>query len=309
MANLALLLTLVAQAAAQRWPCNVEHADASSGAVPTTFEFGGYNRTYFKYVPESISADTPNPLVLELHGFTFCAAMMDYTDFRQKADIYGFVLIWPQGLFGDQLEGYRDQNPCWNAGDCCGSCPATDVDDVAFLREVVSRESAAYNIHAPVDPQRVYFTGHSNGCMMAQRMNADASDIVAAVACFAGDLVDEPESWYEPRSVMVIWGTWDRQVTYRELTLYGGYGGAEENLADWATHHGCPDQEPEVERMDGYILHEVWCGGVVAALAEIPRAGHFPVFKEWWPWPFFFASVDTTQLAWDFVSQFTLPTR
>ena len=34
-----------------------------------------------------------------------------------------------------------------------------------------------------VDPQRIYLTGHSNGCALAQRVAIESSDLVAAVAC------------------------------------------------------------------------------------------------------------------------------
>ena len=47
---------------------------------------------------------------------------------------------------------------------------------MSFLREMVGQVAAVH----PVDANRIYFSGHSNGCMMAQRMLAQASDLVAA---------------------------------------------------------------------------------------------------------------------------------
>ena len=70
---------------------------------------------------------------------------------------------------------------------CCVDAPASGIsgqklpmsnnaDDVGFLREVVAQVAAAH----PVDTTRIYVTGHSYGCMMAQRFLAEASDLVAS---------------------------------------------------------------------------------------------------------------------------------
>ena len=53
---------------------------------------------------------------------------------------------------------------------------SNNADDVGFLREVVAQVAAAH----PVDTTRIYVTGHSYGCMMAQRFLAEASDLVAS---------------------------------------------------------------------------------------------------------------------------------
>jgi poly(3-hydroxybutyrate) depolymerase len=83
------------------------------------------------------------------------------------------VIVWPNGV-----------NRSWNAADCCGAAHARGVDDVGFLRALVARLSSEF----PIDPTRVYVSGWSNGCMMAQRLAVEASDLIAAVGCMAGYL-------------------------------------------------------------------------------------------------------------------------
>ena len=134
----------------------------------------------------------------------------------------------------------------------------------------------------PVDTTRVYFTGHSYGCAMAQRVLAQASDLVAAVACFSGyhQLVNDREvfplpklsSEYTPRPLMMLHGTADPLVPYMPFDSPGPYfsPGAEESLASWGGYNGCPgDVATEVPK-DNYTLHEIDCNGVVSALVEVP---------------------------------------
>ena len=52
---------------------------------------------------------------------------------------------------------------------------------MGFLRALVAKVGQS---HGTVQ-KRVYVTGHSNGCAMAQRFANEASDLVTAVACMA----------------------------------------------------------------------------------------------------------------------------
>lgn len=49
-----------------------------------------------------------------------------------------------------------------------------------------------------IDTKRIYFGGHSNGCMMAQAMAMLHSDLVAAVACHSGPLLTPASASYDP---------------------------------------------------------------------------------------------------------------
>ena len=156
------------------------------------------------------------------------------------ADSNGFVVVWPQGTFS--LAGYSNSNPSWNAGRCCGSAANTNsganISDVGFLRTLVTTTRSTYN--TTIDPSRVYFAGHSNGCMMAQRMAVAASDLVAAVGCHSGWLMTgstgsatpSAPTGYVPRSVMVVTGLSDRVVPYAQSNYWPG---GLHNMQMWAS--------------------------------------------------------------------------
>ena len=193
---------------------------------------------------------------------------------------------------------------------------ANDADDVGFLREVVAQVAAVH----PVDTTRIYVTGHSQGCFMAQRVLAQASDLVAAVACFAGGLALSDElgvyplyelsSEYTPRPLMVIHGNADLTVAYPPVDIPGPYlgPGAEANLALWGGYNGCPGDAATETIRANYTLHEIDCNGVVSALVELPGVGHYPLYDVGGVVSGFSfydglgtAPFDTTQLAWDFL--------
>jgi polyhydroxybutyrate depolymerase len=59
------------------------------------------------------------------------------------------------------------------------------IDDVGFVRALIDKLAENF----PIDRRRIYATGMSNGGMMAHRLAAEASDIIAAVAPVAGGMV------------------------------------------------------------------------------------------------------------------------
>ena len=141
---------------------------------------------------------------------------------------------------------------------------------------------AQVSVAHPVDTTRVYVTGHSYGCVMAQRVLAQASDLVAAVACFSAqhNLANDRGVFpltklsieYTPRPLMIVHGAADRTIPYVPADFPGPYFslGAEKNLESWGGYNGCPgDVATEVPK-DNYTLHEIDCNGVVSALVEVP---------------------------------------
>ena len=141
---------------------------------------------------------------------------------------------------------------------------------------------AQVSVAHPVDTTRVYVTGHSYGYVMAQRVLAQASDLVAAVACFSAqhNLANHRGVFpltklsveYTPRPLMIVHGNADRSIPYVPADFPGPYFslGAEKNLESWGGYNGCPgDVATEVPK-DNYTLHEIDCNGVVSALVEVP---------------------------------------
>ena len=242
-------------------------------------------RCYQLYIPSKLKGSSNKvPLVVELHGLTGTSTGNRYTGWEAKADLHGFVLVQPQGTGNS-----------WNAGQgCCGSARSNKVDDVAFLRQVVD---TTVRTEQRVDGSRVYFAGHSNGCGMAQRMAAEASDIVTAVGCHSLYLLAQTSSDYTPVPIMEIHGDADPTVPYASNRFYG----AEPNAKKWADLNKC-NSNPKTTTYDKYtttVYSQCQVGTV--ELVTLPGVGHQPYRYR--------TGVDTTELAWQFVSQYSSGTQ
>ncbi|CAO5252458.1 CE1 family esterase [Frankia sp. AgKG'84/4] len=174
---------------------------------------------------------TARPLVIMLHGLRNSAdTLRQATGADTFADGHGFALAYGVGV-----------HEAWNAGGCCGGAT---TDDVAYVRQIV--DDAAR--HTPVDRQRVYVWGFSNGGMLAARIACDAPDLVAAVGMVGGQaLVSCPTV---PVRLLHIHGTADTTVPWR-----GGW-------SDYLSMN-LPDGENEATRFapGSEIRQQLWDGG------------------------------------------------
>jgi polyhydroxybutyrate depolymerase len=219
------------------------------GAYERTVLVGGEARRYVLYVPSAGAGPRGRPVVLAFHG-----GGGNPGEFRASAgldavaDREGFAVAYPAGT-----GPLRDRLLTWNAGSgCCGPALERAIDDVAFVRTLL--EDLVQVV--PVDRARVYVTGHSNGAMMAYRVAAEASRLVAAVAPVGGAMQLPGFAPELPTPVLHIHSVDDPRALYE-----GGLGppfplgGArtrhqpvEEGLAAWRSVNGCADSARVVER-------------------------------------------------------------
>ena len=130
----------------------------------------GLERAYTLHVPAVGTG--PRPLVVALHGrFQTRSKIAAYTGFAGVADARGFVVAFPGAVGGG-----------WNAGTCCSTGSARQIDDVGFLDDLISDVAG----RTSVDLRRVYVVGFSNGGMLAYRYGCQRSGRVAGVAVVAG---------------------------------------------------------------------------------------------------------------------------
>jgi polyhydroxybutyrate depolymerase len=166
------------------------------GQSSQSLQSGGLTRTFRLYRPEGLTAAAP--LVVMLHGGYGDGAQAERAyNWDAEADSGHFLVAYPDGL-----------DRAWNAGSCCGRPQRTGVDDVGFLTSVV----ATIAQQTPIDANRVYVTGMSNGAMMALRLACQTS-LFAAVAPVAGTLLTDC-SQPQPTSVLQVHGTADDRVPY-----------------------------------------------------------------------------------------------
>lgn len=177
----------------------------TTGEISGAITYGGAERTFRIYVPESASPNVSVPLIIGLHGGLGSGEQFAAnTRFDGAAERGGFIAVYPDGI-----------GRTWNAGRCCGVAARTDVDDVGFISALIDELAARYEI----DLARVYATGHSNGAMMALRLACELPERIHAVVAVAGGLEAPACAPPAPRSVLLIHGDADQNHP-----LEGGQG-------------------------------------------------------------------------------------
>jgi polyhydroxybutyrate depolymerase len=197
-------------------------ARPTPAVVNDSLTFGGLERSYRMAVPEGASADAPIPLMLVLHGLTMTPINMEgMTGFDELATDPGVLVVYPAGY----------QNS-WNAGGCCEPATTDGIDDVGFITALIDKLETEY----PIDPDRVFVVGGSNGGEMAYRVACERSDRIAAVANLIGTLLTACAPAHGV-SVLDIHGTADTDIPYP-----GGIG---------CQHMPCPSVPDTMQRWRG----------------------------------------------------------
>jgi polyhydroxybutyrate depolymerase len=218
---------------------DVDQRVAQSGCMlPPSheMEFEGEHRFYDVRLPPDYSGTHPLPAVVVLHGGGGSASRTErITGWTELAAEAGFLVIYPEGV-----DSY------WNDGRKTRYSRAArnDVNDVGYLDAVIDIVAQ----HYPIDPKRIYFTGVSNGGIMALRYATERPERVAAVSAISAQLPDSLAHVSHPGfavPAMFVFGTDDGLVPYEggaiEIlsTERGAVLGAEESARVWAEWNGC----------------------------------------------------------------------
>ncbi len=231
---------------------NVAAGDSLSCPTP-----GVSDRAFDLVVPTSWDGQTPLPLIYAFHGGggrrsaaeSLTCPDGDTSDpacLAAKAIDRGYVLVRPDGTGSRPFRNLRT----WNAGggrgewSCvsAGACRA-HVDDMAYL-DIVHEE---LNRLLPIDPDRVFATGISNGGAISHRLACERSERMAAIAPVAGENQFAAAGGACPGGVALLQlhGTEDPIWEYETSTAGGVIPddklkvGAEESTAAWAQRNGC----------------------------------------------------------------------
>ncbi|MEZ0539649.1 extracellular catalytic domain type 1 short-chain-length polyhydroxyalkanoate depolymerase [Fibrella arboris] len=233
------------------------HHRQPSFSSPDTLHYAGLTRTYRIYIPSSYSKrNHPLPLVVALHGGGGSGQQFEaQSKLSETADTEGFIVVYPDGRQNSGMLKLRT----WNAGACCGQSASTQqTDDVGFIRSLIDKLQATYQI----DPKRVYATGHSNGAMLCYRLACELPDKLAAIAANAGTM--QLKTACQPSRIMPILHIHSKQD--RHVPPDGGVGSQSLNrqwnpsvdttLSVFAKLAHCTTTKQVVRTTAGYTLYE-----------------------------------------------------
>lgn len=143
-----------------------------------TLETSNGNRRYILKSPRNNASKKQKPLLLSLHGYTDKPRLMEfYTGWSRRADRDDFFVVYPEGT-----QNPEEKKLSWNASSCCNPAVKNDVDDVEFLVTLIEKLST----ELPIDTNKIFITGFSNGGKMAQMLAAERPDLITAVGVMSG---------------------------------------------------------------------------------------------------------------------------
>lgn len=212
-------------------------ADAGSlqpGDHVRTIRVDGRERHYLVHLPPRHDPATPAALVLAFHGGGANARnMVEFSGLNGKADQAGFIVVYPEG------SGRLERMLTFNTGNCCGHAADHGIDDVAFVRHLLTDLEGVVEI----DRRRVFATGMSNGAMMAYRVASELADRIAAIAPVGGPMGTETCRPTRAVSVMHFHGDADAFAPFGGGKGRGPSGtdfySVEHSIAAWVRANAC----------------------------------------------------------------------
>ena len=189
--------------------------EAGEPMLHRTLQHDGIEREYFVHIPEgAIIGEDELPLVVGIHGYTSTATGFQVAHgLNRHANQHGYIIVYPQGSHfpvdgGDAgqflITSWNDlaanlpetpagphcstdssRYPCPPECSSCNRCAWTSCyDDIGFIDRMLTAVQAEF----PIDADRIYLLGVSNGGMMSLRLGCNLSDRFAAVAPIIGQL-------------------------------------------------------------------------------------------------------------------------
>ena len=143
-------------------------ATASDDITKELITSKGVTRAYYLYVPASVKASSPAPLIVLLHGSGRVGNSL-VEKWKDLAKKEGFIIAGPDST---NTRGWRSPE-----------------DRPDYLRDLVEELKTKY----PINARRVYLFGHSAGASFALQICLMESQYFAATAIHAGYLGDDSD--------------------------------------------------------------------------------------------------------------------
>ena len=241
-----------------------------------TIQVNNEERTYLLHLPFGYSflKGTALPLVVFLHGNggTGRASAFE-SKFNRISDREKLMIVYP--------DGYERS---WNDARNKTKSSIEGIDDILFLTKLISQLKETY----PVDTDRIYIGGVSNGGFMAQTMVCRSEIRFAAffsVIATLPEKLNDPMIDY-PCNALYILGTEDPFVPYEGGVVAGKTGGrvlsAEESIGFWLEKNTCLDSRemtPFIDNKDDgvqvqKIIYSDCHDALEVVLIKMTNAGH-----------------------------------
>lgn len=201
-----------------------------------TINVNGRTRQYRLFIPNTYDADKTYSLIIGIHGLgsdpvNFSGGM---SDFESIADTANIIMAYPQGL------PFPIMGNAWNAGaGTLGVRPNTGIDDVGFINAVTDFLQASY----PINKNKTYIYGFSNGGFMTHRMACESNSRYAAFSSIAGTIGTYLPKCKPGRFIPILHfhGTTDINVGYY-INLFGL--NVEDLMKEWSGLNQCSTAPP-----------------------------------------------------------------
>ena len=238
--------TAIAADQAKREAAENQRATAA-GDMLVHITVDGVARSYLVHKPNLPAPASGFPLLLVFHGAGGQGGgMVSLTHLDTLADQRGFIAVYPNGL-----------NRRWNDG---RTSIKEKTNDTGFTRAMLDDLAVKY----PVDTQRIFAAGMSNGAMFTQRLGCEMADRISGIAAIAGSMPNDIMPGCHPAkpvAVLQIGGTADPIVPFGggKVSLFGGLivdgtvMSATATAEFWAQYDGCATTsiKPEKPGADG----------------------------------------------------------
>jgi polyhydroxybutyrate depolymerase len=292
-----------------------KHEEQKKGGSPEggvrEVKVGRTEREYLVHLPRGWDGKRPLPVVLNFHGGGGNArSQEELTNMDATADKAGFMVVYPQG------SGRIKRFATFNGGVCCAYARDHHIDDVRYTAALLDDLEKTY----PIDRDRIYATGHSNGAIMAHRLGCELSDRIAAIAPVAGPMGIEDCNPARPVPVLGFQGTADECAPYRggraKVPGAGDFRSTTSTMDIWLERNHCPAKARQT-----YAKGRVTCmthgpcrDDAEVTLCTIEGGGHA------WPGASSYPSksicggvltddIDANEMMWDFFERHPLHDR
>jgi polyhydroxybutyrate depolymerase len=235
-------------------------------------------RSYLLHIPPGLNSQQPLPVVFAFHdGWGTPMGMRSVSGFNDVAYLGNFLVVYPEGIFRT-----------WNAGDCCGYAMTHNVDEPAFIRQMLSD----LDTFVTIDSKRIYAVGYGNGGMLVYRLACEMSETFAAIAAVAGVADYSPCQPQQVVSVIHVHGLADTLWPYAGGSSYD-FPPVEQVIANWVQLAGCTGS-PQVERLQNIITHTTHATCQAGTAVELYS---IDLLQHGWPSKTDFL---LSQIIWDF---------